>query len=69
MSKEIKDASSWLEILADAMDDLSNFIPKHDVFTSYDLGVLYDLQTRLLKRFDEKKALLAELMKEETADV
>lgn len=65
MTKAIKDAESWVEDLADAMSDLSKLISDHDVFTSYDLGVLYDLQNRLVNRYTDKTSVLAKLKREE----
>lgn len=65
MTKAIKDAESWVESLEFAMNGLGKYITDNDVFTSYDLGVLYDLQNRLLNRYDEKTSLLAKLKREE----
>ncbi len=69
MTKEIKATETWLDDLAAAMNDVGTLIEDNDVFTSYDLGLLYDLQQRLLNRFNEKQSLLIKLKSEEETNV
>lgn len=65
MTKEIKNAESWVESLTKTNQELENFLVGTDDLTSYDLNVLYELGRRLQNRLDDKTSLLAKLKREE----